>query len=144
MTTAAATMQEENLKLITALNARPAAPAGGAAGVPAVAAVDPAVVRGKKMAKLNFALRKSVKIKDFKEAQDVSIRDWIKRFDQEIQAVKKMSGINDNLTRDEMVDCIKDKLDYAVIKRLDTVFRAKDDPLTWERVTVTELKAVLI
>ena len=144
MTTAAATMQEENLKLITALNARPAAPAGGAAGVPAVPAVDPAVVRGEKMAKLNFALRKSVKIKDFKEAQDVSIRDWIKRFDQEIQAVKKMSGINDNLTRDEMIDCMKDKLDYAVIKRLDTAFRAKDDPLTWDRVTVAELKAVLI
>ena len=89
MTTAAVTMQEENLKLITALNARPAAPAGGAAVLPAVAAADPAVVRGEKMAKLNFALRKSVKIKDFKKAQDVSIRDWIKRFDQEIQAVKK-------------------------------------------------------
>ena len=144
MTTAAAKMQEENLKLITALNERPAVPAGGAAGVPAVPAVDPAVVRGEKMAKLNFALRKSVKIKDFKEAQDVSIRDWIKRFDQEIQAVKKMSGINDNLTRDEMIDCMKDKLDYAVIKRLDTAFRAKDDPLTWDRVTVAELKAVLI
>ena len=144
MTTAATTMQEENLKLITALNARPAAPVGGAAALPAAAAVDPAVVRGEKMAKLNFALRKSIKIKDFKEAQDVSIRDWIKRFDQEIQAVKKMSGINDNLTRDEMVDCMKDKLDYAVIKRLDTSFKAKDDLLTWAAVTVDELKSVLI
>ena len=143
MTNAATTMQEENLKLITALNARPAAP-GGAAVVPAAPAVDPAIVRGEKMAKLNFALKKSVKIKDFKEAQELDIRDWLKRFDQEIQAVKKMSGINDNLTRDETIDCMKDKLDYAVIKRLDTAFNAKDDPLTWERVTVAELKTVLI
>ena len=54
MTNAATMMQEENLKLITALNTRPAALGGAAAVVPAVPAVDPAIVRGEKMAKLNL------------------------------------------------------------------------------------------
>ena len=114
MANAATTMQEENTKLIAALAVRPAAPVAAGGGAPG--APDPAIARSEKMAKVSFALRKSVKIKDFKEAQELSIRDWLKRFDQEIQAVKKKSGINDNLTRDETIDRMKDKLDYAVIK----------------------------
>ena len=66
MANAATTMQEENAKLIRALAERPAAPVHAAAP-PVAPVVDPAVARGEKMAKVNLALRKSAKVKDFKE-----------------------------------------------------------------------------
>ena len=83
-------------------------------------------------------------MKDFREAQECNVEDWLKRLDQELQILKKMSGITDNLSRAEMIDCIKDKLDYAVIKRLDTAFAAKEVPLEWDAVTTEELISVLI
>ena len=58
------------------------------------------------------------------------MKDWLKRLDEELQILKKMSGIMDNLSRAEMIDCIKDKLDYALVKKMDTAFAAKEVPLT--------------
>ena len=48
------------------------------------------------------------------------MREWLKRFDQELLQLRKMSGINDALNDREYVDSLKDKLDYIVVKRLDT------------------------
>ena len=136
-----AKMQRENAKLITALsgagNLQPPGQPGG------IVPVNPAAVRQEKLAKLSLALRKSTKVKDFREAQECNVKDWLKRLDQELQILKKMSGIVDNLSRAEIIDCIKDKLDYAVIKRLDTAFAAKEAPLKWDEVTTEELISVL-
>ena len=104
-------------------------PGGGGGGGRAPAA-DPAVIRAEKVSKLGLALRKSQKVKDFKETQECSMKEWLKRFDQELLTLKKMSGIADNLTREEIVECLRDKLDYSVIKRLNTVFQAKVPALT--------------
>ncbi len=41
-------------------------------------------IRAEKFSKLALALRKSGKVKDFKEGQDSSVEDWLKRFDQEV------------------------------------------------------------
>ena len=137
-----AEMQAENAKLIAALsgagNQQPQGQPGG------IVPVNPAAVRQEKLAKLSLALRKSTKVKDFREAQECNVKDWLKRLDQELQILKKMSGITDNLSRAETIDCIKDKLDYAGIKRLDTAFAARDTPLTWGAVTAEELARVLI
>ena len=65
------------------------------------------------------------------------------RFDQEITTLKKMCGINDALVRDEIVELFKDKLEYAVVKRLDTAFAAKEPPWTWEEVTYENLKSIM-
>ena len=65
------------------------------------------------------------------------------RFDQEITTLKKMCGINDDLVREEIVELFKDKLEYAVVKRLDTAFAAKDVPWTWEEVTYDNLKSIM-
>ena len=48
--------------------------------------------------------------------------EWLKRFEQEVLQLKKMSGIADDLSREEYIECIKDKLDFRVVKRLDTAF----------------------
>ena len=37
----------------------------------------------------------------------------------------------------------KDRLEYAVVKRLDTAFAEKDEPWTWEEVTYKELKSII-
>ena len=143
MAAQAAKMQEDNAKLIAALANQPqvvqqqvAQQGGQQANV--------AAVRGEKLQKLSLALRKSGKIKDFKDTQECKVRDWLKRFDQELLALKKMSGIDNDLQRDEVIDCLKDKLDYNVCQRLDTAFQAKNPVLTWAAVTKLELQAVLI
>ena len=90
--------------------------------VPDAAAV--AAVRADKVSKLGIALRKSYKVKEFKETHDGSVKEWLTRFDQEVTTLKKMSGVADDLSRDEIVELFKDKLEYAVVKRLDTAFTA--------------------
>ena len=98
-------------------------PDAGAIAAAAAARVD-------KVSKLGIALRKSYKVKEFKDTHDGSVKEWLTRFDQEITTLKKMSGVADDLSRDEIVELFKDKLEYAVVKRLDTAFTAKEPAWT--------------
>ena len=50
---------------------------------------DPAEVRAEKLQRLTLALRKSNKIKDFKDVLETDIRQWLKKFDFEIVARKR-------------------------------------------------------
>ena len=100
-------MADENAKLIDALNNR-----GGDAGP----------TRPEKLSKLGLALRKSYKVKEFKEAQECTVKEWLKRFDQEVVVLKKMSGLDGDLTNIEKVELLKDKLEYSVIQRLNTKY----------------------
>ena len=93
------------------------------AGVAAEAAAI--VVRGDKVNKLSIALRMSYEVGEY-EVNDMSIKEWLTRFDQEITALKRIYGVAGDLTRDEIVEFFKDRMDYNVIKRLDTAFAAKD------------------
>ena len=102
-----------------------------------------AAARAEKVSKLGIALRKSYKVKEFKDTNEGSVKEWLTRFDQEITTLKKMCGINDDLVRDEIVELFKDKLEYAVVKRLDTAFAAKGAPWTWEEVTYDDLKSIM-
>ena len=143
MAAQAAKMQEDNAKLIAALANQPQVvqqqvvqQGGQQANI--------AAVRGEKLAKLSLAFRKSGKLKEFKDTPELKVRDWLKRFDQELLALKKMSGIDDDLQRQEVIDCLKDKLEYSVCQRLDTAFQAKNPVLTWGAVTKLEVQAVLI
>ena len=81
-------------------------------------------------------------IKEFKEVSDISIKEWLTRFDQEVTTLKRMYNVTDDLTCDEIVQLFKDRLDYKVIKRLDTSFAAKDPVWTWAGVTYDQLKVV--
>ena len=104
---------EQNAKLIAALQANPAQQQP----IPQVQQPDAAAIRAEKFAKLSLALRKSSKVKGYKDMQEGTVEEWLKRFDQEV-LLKKMSGINDDLAIGEYIECIRDKLDFRVVKRL--------------------------
>ena len=121
-----------------------AAPVPGAPVQDADAAARALVAaRADKVSKLGVSLRKSYKVKEFKDTNEGSIKEWLTRFDQEIATLKRMSGIADDLSREEIVELFKDKLEYQVVKRLDTAFSAKDPVWTWEEVTYDQLKAIM-
>ena len=132
-------------ELARARLAPPATPAHIPAVVPDAGAIAAAAAaaRTDKVSKLGIALRKSYKVKEFKDTHEGSVKEWLTRFDQEITTLKKMSGVADDLTRDEIVELFKDKLEYAVVKRLDTAFAAKDPPWNWAEVTYDDLKAIM-
>ena len=96
-------MAEQNAKLIAALSANPAQQQP----LPQAQQPDVAAIRADKFAKLSLALRKSGKVKDYKDTQDTSVEEWLKRFDQEVLQLKKMSGINNDLAREEYIECIR-------------------------------------
>ena len=108
-----------------------------------VARPDAAAVRAEKISKLGAALRKSTKIKEFKEDGECSIKEWLRRWEHEVDSLKKMCGINDALTREEGVEIFRDRLNYTVIKRLDSAFTAKEPAWTWAEVTWEQLKEIL-
>ena len=104
----------------------------------AAQAQDPGAVRAEKISKLNLALRKSSKIKDFKDTQDVSMKEWLRKYEAEILVLKRMSGIDDALSSDEMKLLSKDKLDHHVVKRVDTALKNINkgfDELTYDDFT---------
>ena len=68
---------------------------GAAAHPPPADAV--AAARAEKVSKLGIVLRKSYKVKEFKDTNEGSVKEWLTRFDQEITTLKKMCGINDDL-----------------------------------------------
>ena len=133
-------MAEQNAKFIAALQANPAQQQP----IPQVQQQDVAAIRAEKFSKLYLALHKSGKVKDFKEGQDSSVEDWLKRFDQEVLQLKKMSGIAGDLTREEYIECIWDKLDFRVTKWLETEFPTRNPVLQWVDVTKVQIQQCLI
>ena len=109
---------------------------------PGVAVAAAVIAHAEKISKLGIALRKSYKVKEFKDNHEGSVKEWLTRWDQEINTLKKMCNIADDLTRGETVELFKDKLEYAVVKRLDTAFAAKDPQWTWNDLTYDNLKAI--
>ena len=142
-------LTEANVKLTEDLRAanvdrkneidRVVAALGGAGGAGGGGHVGAAAVRAKNVANLKLSFRKSSKVKDYKENQELKIQEWIKRFEEEAVQLKLMNGINDDLTLPEYISCFKDKLDYAVLKRLEAVFANTDPPITWADVTKKKL-----
>ena len=109
----------------------------------AARAQDPAAVRAEKISKLGAALRKSTKLKEYKEDSECSIKEWIRRLEHEVTALKKMCGINDDLERAEGIEIFRDRLDYTVVKRLESAFAAKDPVWSWDDITWEQLKSIL-
>ena len=88
-------------------------------------------------------MRKSYKIKEYKDTGSEVIKEWLLKFDQEVSTLKRYNGIADELTRDELVELFKDKLSHQTINRLNTAFVAKEPIWTWEEVTYDQLKAIM-
>ena len=86
---------QQNADLIKTLNDRAEGPSAEA-------------IRAEKLSKLNLALRKSSKIKEYKDTQEMSIKEWLKKYEEEILVLKRVSGIDDDLTSDEKILMLKD------------------------------------
>ena len=99
-------------------------------------------IRAEKVAKLGALLRKSLKLKDFKEGE-IPIKEWLRRWNHEVESTKKMCGIADDLSREEGISIFKDRLDFAVIKRLNMSFVSRDPVVTWANVTWDNLSTIL-
>ena len=100
---------------------------------------DPVEVRAEKLQRLTLALRKSNKIKDFKDVLETDIKTWLKKFDFEIVALKRMVGIGDDLTDVEYIPLCRDKIDYTVVKRLDSIFEQRVPILEWDQMSKADL-----
>ena len=67
-------------------------------------------------------------MREFKDSSETNIKEWLTRYEQEIKTLKRMAGIVGDLQREEIVDLFKDRLEYQVVKRLETAFAAKTFP----------------
>ena len=106
--------------------------------------VDPDVARAEKVQKLAMCLRKSNRIKVFKHTSDSDIKLYIKKFDEEIRALKPMVGITNALTDAEYVPLFRATLDFCVLERVEQAFKKNPAAvLTWNALTKDQLHKVM-
>ena len=63
--------------------------------------------RAEKISKMQINLRKSNKVREFKDSSEADFKEWLTRFDTELNTLKKKAGIVGDLRR-EIVDLFKD------------------------------------
>ena len=129
----------ENTRLIAALAQQPQP-----GGPPGVQQPDPVAVRAATVAKMALSLRKSSKVKDFEHCQDADIKQWLRKFDMEVEAIRKIAGLDGDLERQEYIDLLKGKLSYEVLRRLETAFPSRNPVLEWNTVTKVQLHKCLM
>ncbi|CAL4219092.1 unnamed protein product [Meganyctiphanes norvegica] len=87
------------------------------------AAIDPIIARADKIQRLSMSMRKSNRLKVFKASNDSDIRMVIKKFEGELETLKQMVGIVDDLTDVEYVPIFRATLDFTVLERVEQVFK---------------------
>ena len=106
------------------------------------AIVVPAVVRAEKVQRLAMSMRKSNHIKIFKFDSDIQI--FIKKFGEELNTLKQMVGIDNDLTKDEYVPIFRASLDFAVLERVEQVFKKDAQNVKkWEDITIADLHKLM-
>ena len=65
------------------------------------------VAKAEKISKIQLNLRKSNKLKEYKESTETAVKEWLSKFDTEINTLKKMAGIAGDLSREEIVELFK-------------------------------------
>merc|ERR1712240_6594 len=98
-------------------------------------------LRKEKIQNLILNIRKSNRLKPFKGNSDSDIELFLKKFTEELNTVKVLVGLNNDLTRDEYVPLFRSCLEYPVVERVNQVLVAKDK--TWANVTIDELKSYM-
>ena len=84
---------------------------------------DNAVIRADKLQRVALGLRKSNRVKEFKHNKDSNVRVYIKKFDEEVRALKVMVGIDNDLSNEEYIPLFRSNLDFNVLKRVEQVFK---------------------
>ena len=103
-----------------------------------------------KVAQLHGFLRKSHKVKDFKDSGSENIKEWLIEFDEEIASHATLScnlnleNESDALTNREYVSLLKDKLSSYARKEIQRAFESQSPPLTWLTVTKQQFRETLL
>ena len=106
---------------------------------------DANALRAKNFLQMRKDFRKSQRVKNFTEKQDMRPQDWIKRFVEEIDQQRAICGIPAPLTKEEFIPCFKDKIDFDALERLNTAMaNRKPAAVTWDNVTEAQIKELLI
>ena len=95
-------------------------------------------IRKEKIQTIILNIRKSNRLKPYKGNTDNDIELFLKKFTEELNTIKVLVGINNELTRDEYVPLFRSCLDYPVVERVTQVLTSKNK--TWDNVTIEELK----
>ena len=98
-------------------------------------------VRKEKIQSINLNIRKSNRLKIFKVSADTDIKLFLKKFEEELNNMKVLVGIDGNLTRNEYVPLFRSCLDYPVVERVTQVLTSKGK--TWDNVTIEELTSYM-
>ena len=110
--------------------------------------LSPADVHKTKVAQLHQLLRKSHKVKDFKDSGTENIKKWLVEFEEELNSQAILSCNLDLETKPlsdiEYVNLLKDKLSSYARKEIQQAFEARSDPLTWRTVTKKQFRDILL
>ncbi|CAL4133315.1 unnamed protein product [Meganyctiphanes norvegica] len=108
------------------------------------AVIDPAIARADKVQRLSMSMRKTNRIKEFK-GNDSDIRIFIKKFEGELETLKPMVGIADNLTDLEYIPIFRALLSFSVLERVEQVFRKDTGNIkTWGSITIKDLHKLMV
>ena len=98
-------------------------------------------IRAEKVQKINFNIRKSNRLKPFRVSADSDIKLFLKRFDEELQNMKAMVGLNGVLTKEEYVPIFRACLDFPIVERVGQVLTSMGK--TWDNITIAELTKLM-
>ena len=101
------------------------------------APVNDGDVRKAKVQSINLNIRKSNRLKLFKASTDNDIELFLKKITEELNNMKVLVGLTEDLTRNEYVPLFRSCLDYPVVERVSQVLTSEGK--TWENVTIAEL-----
>ena len=105
------------------------------------AAPAAAEIRAEKVQKITLNIRKSNRLKPFKVSNDSDIKLFLKKFDEELQNMKVMAGLNGNLTKEEYVPIFRACLDYPIVERVGQVLTSKGK--TWDNIPIDDLIVIM-
>ena len=105
------------------------------------AAPNDAEVRAENLQKINLNIRKSNRLKPFKVSNDSDIKLFLKKFDEELQNMKVMVGLNENLTKEEYVPIFRACLDFPIVERVGQVLTSKGK--TWDNIPIDDLIVIM-
>ena len=136
-----AAQQGQIADLVNALKAMPGVQRPVAVNVQP-APVDPNIVRTEKVQRLSLNLRKSNRIKVFKADSDIQV--YLKKFGEELNSLKQMVGIDDDLSRDEYIPIFRASLDFHVLERVEQVFKKDAANIkTWANIQIADLHKLM-
>ena len=104
-------------------------------------AVADEVIRAEKVQKISYNIIRSSRLKIFKLSADVDIKLFLKKFNEELNTMKVVVGLNDELSKEEFVPIFRSCLDFPVVERVDQALLKLQK--TWETITVPELKKLM-